>query len=584
MQRHHRGGLFLRVALCVSLASTFAVCAACVRGFDDDALTDREEVENRLMESVRYLASDRLQGRGVGTRGLDLAADYIAEQFAEIGLKTDLYDGTAFQTFYLRGGLRPAPTSTLALVGPDGTRIELKLGEDFTPLSLTGVGSFDLPLVFAGYGITAPDLGYDDFDGIDASGKALVLLRREPQQNDPQSGFNGTRMSQHAPFVRKVANAIAQGAAAAVFCTDAHAVDARARQRDAWQATVDELVDAHSEFRALPHPTSQQLQRHVQRIRGLAQRIERVGGRMPLDDDPLLGFSVAGALDERRIPVLHCRRRVVDRVLGAALTTDLATLERQIDQGPTPHSAALDGWRLTGQIALTRRGPALKNVLGALEGTGPQAEETIVVGAHYDHLGYGGAGSLSLTRAIHNGADDNASGTAVLVEVARQLAARREPLPRRIVFIAFTAEEMGLVGSKRYASNPLVPMNKTVAMVNLDMVGRLTNERLSVYGTGTAQRFGSIIDRLNKDYGFRITKLASGYGPSDHASFHARGVPVLHFFTGLHGDYHQPGDDYDKLNVAGMRRIAEMVTELVVELATAEQPLTGRTPNRAASP
>ncbi len=208
--------------------------------------------------------------------------------------------------------------------------------------------------------------------------------------------------------------------------------------------------------------------------------------------------------------------------------------------------------------------------MGVLEGEGPHADETIVLGAHYDHLGWGGIGSAAPgVHEIHNGADDNGSGSTVLVEVARELVARGKKLPRRLVFIAFTGEERGLVGSARYVRNPLFPLDKTVAMLNMDMVGRLQDEKLIVHGTGTAEEFDALVDRYGKQYGFQITKKPSGFGPSDHSSFYGAKVPVLFLFTGSHKDYHRPTDDFDKLNIAGMRRIGSMVAEVAVELAEA---------------
>jgi hypothetical protein len=196
------------------------------------------------------------------------------------------------------------------------------------------------------------------------------------------------------------------------------------------------------------------------------------------------------------------------------------------------------------------------------------ADETIVIGAHYDHLGHGGPGSLApWTRDIHNGADDNASGTAALLEVAHRLATRSEKPPRRMVFIAFTGEERGLLGSAHYVKEPLFPLEKTVAMINMDMVGRLVDDKLVVYGTGTAEGFDSLVDRLNEKYNFKITKNESGYGPSDHTSFYAKGIPVMHLFTGTHRDYHRPSDDYDKINVEGMREEVDLVEDIVQEIA-----------------
>jgi hypothetical protein len=197
------------------------------------------------------------------------------------------------------------------------------------------------------------------------------------------------------------------------------------------------------------------------------------------------------------------------------------------------------------------------------------ADETIVIGAHYDHLGFGGNGSAAPgVHEIHNGADDNGSGSTVLMEVARQLAAGKK-LPRRLVFIAFTGEERGLIGSARYVRNPLFPLDKTVAMLNLDMVGRLQDDKLIVHGTGTATEFDALVDQFAKHDAFQVTKKPSGFGPSDHSSFYGAKVPVLFFFTGTHKDYHRPSDDFEKLNIVGMRRVGQMVAEIATVLADA---------------
>jgi len=209
-----------------------------------------------------------------------------------------------------------------------------------------------------------------------------------------------------------------------------------------------------------------------------------------------------------------------------------------------------------------------KNVVGVLQGDGPHADETIVIGAHYDHLGRGGMGSLDPdSHEIHHGADDNASGTSALIEVARRLAARETKLPRRVVFIAFTGEERGLYGSAHYARDPLVPLDQTIAMVNMDMVGRMVDDKLIVYGTDTASEWNKLLDSLATDHPFKLTRRPEGYGPSDHTSFYAKRIPVLFFFTGTHRDYHRPTDTFDKINVDGMRRITDLVTDAVVAIA-----------------
>ncbi|HLJ11582.1 MAG TPA: M20/M25/M40 family metallo-hydrolase, partial [Planctomycetaceae bacterium] len=199
---------------------------------------------------------------------------------------------------------------------------------------------------------------------------------------------------------------------------------------------------------------------------------------------------------------------------------------------------------------------------------GPLADETIVVGAHYDHVGRGGPGSfVPDSNEIHNGADDNASGTVSLIELARRLAARQEKLPRRIVFIAFTGEEMGLFGSARYTKEPVFPLDKTIAMLNMDMVGRLRDDKLTVFGTGTSPIWEGLLKQLGKESHFELALKPEGMGPSDHESFFLKKIPVLHFFTGTHNDYHRPSDDWEKINIPGTERVVDLIEKLIVELA-----------------
>jgi len=536
-------------------------------------------VEQRLADWARYLASDELEGRGVETKGLDLAAKYIAAEFTEAGLKTDLFEGAPFQPFRVTTSAKLGKNNRLVLVGPpqeDGQpeRIELKVREDFCPLAMSGSGQVDLPLVFVGYGITGKEEAYDDYAGIDAAGKAVVILRHEPQQDDPESVFNGTRSSPHAPFRSKVSNAFEHDVAAAVFCTDGfeiHRNVARARKR--WQEALDRLAEAHAKFKEVKDPSLQEIESQRQEVEKLSEQVASLGEKLQAAYDPVLPMTAGGSRGQGRdFPVIHCRRSVVDRVVKAALGTDLAALERQIDEGLTPQSRPLTGWRITGQVEVERTEAEVKNVVAVLEGEGPLAEEVLVLGAHYDHLGWGGRGSRAgKQKEIHNGADDNASGVAVLIEVARRLAHRPQPLRRSVVFIAFTAEESGLLGSSHYVHHPPFAKDKTIAMLNVDMVGRLRDDKLIVSGTGTAKRFSELVDRLNERHGFQLTKKPGGYGPSDHTSFYSQQIPVMHFFTGTHEQYHRPTDDFDTLNVPGMRRIAALVTDVAVALADAEK-------------
>ncbi len=516
----------------IGLACAVARGGGPARAEESAAGASHDAVLERLRQAVTWLAAPEREGRGPGTPGIDAAADWIAAQFAEIGLAAP-GAGEAFQPFAmtLDAKLGPASANTLELVGPptaDGgaTVVPLVLGRDFTPLAAGGSGRFELPLVFAGYGITAPAEHYDDYaplaDGGVAKGAALVLLRQEPQKNDPHGAFEGNQTSQHAALARKVANASEHEAGAVVFCDDS------------------------------------------------------------AETDSLMPFTRAGeGSDRRTMPVLHLRRAVLDDVVTRSLGRDLATIQKGIDDTLTPASAALSGWRIRGRVAIERVETQGRNVMAVIPGRGAPAaddhaaidpRETVVLGAHYDHLGFGGVNSAAPgVHAVHHGADDNASGTALLVEVARRLVARG-PLPRTVLLVAFSGEERGLLGSAHYVANPAVPIADTVAMVNLDMVGRLDAEKLIVHGTGTSSGFDELVDRLAAAAGLTTAKEPGGFGPSDHSSFYAKKVPVLHLFTGSHADYHRPTDTADKINYEGMVRLAGLVTDVVAELASGPRP------------
>src|SRR4051812_19657312 len=215
-----------------------------------------------------------------------------------------------------------------------------------------------------------------------------------------------------------------------------------------------------------------------------------------------------------------------------------------------------------------------KNVIGILPGRDPVLRnQTVILGAHYDHLGLGGFGSLDpdSTGVVHNGADDNASGVAALVQVAARLAV--SPPARTVVFIAFSGEELGLLGSAHYVKEPIYPLATTLAMVNLDMVGRLRNGRLIVYGARSAKEFPALLDSLNWYAGLDLKAQGDGYGPSDQPSFYAAKRPVLHLFTDLHEDYHRTTDDWDKINVDGLKRVADFALGMVTALANRRAPL-----------
>lgn len=510
-------------------AACCLVAAAVVRA---EGVTPAAEpaVRAAFERDVTWLAAPEREGRGPGTKGIEAAAAWVADRFADLGLLAPAGPETKVQPFEmtLEAKLGPAEANRVELVGPPdeaGNRriVPLELGKDFTPLAIGGSAEFDLPLAFAGYGITAPAEHYDDYAPLapgGAKGVAVIVLRQEPQKDDPHGAFEGNQTSQHAALARKAANASEHEAGGLVFCNDTDA-----------------------------------------------------------EGDTLLPFARAGeGSDRRTMPVLHVRRSVLDDAVKQALGRPLTEIQKAIDEKLEPASAVLPGWRLRGRTAIERVQTEGRNILGLLPGAGRPAEgetpaidarETVVLGAHYDHLGYGGANSAAPgERAIHHGADDNASGTALLVEVARRLAAGPR-LPRSVLFAAFSGEERGLLGSAHYTANPAVPLADTVAMVNLDMVGRLSGNKVIVHGTGTGSGLEPLVDRLVAAHGLEAAKEPGGFGPSDHASFYAKKIPVLHVFTGSHGDYHRPSDTAEKINYEGLVRLADLVTDVIRELATA---------------
>jgi hypothetical protein len=281
------------------------------------------------------------------------------------------------------------------------------------------------------------------------------------------------------------------------------------------------------------------------------------------------------------------KRVAASKLLQAALSKTLQELEAENDKTLKPNSAELKGWTGDGEIGVERRAITPKNIVGYVEGSGPLADETVVVGAHYDHVGYGSgplsAGGQAAQGKIHFGADDNGSGTTAVLELARRFGAMKDRRGRRIVFILFSGEERGLIGSKYYCDHPLFPLNKTVAMINLDMVGRLRpgpgdwlgltqKPQIQIWGSGTGDTFPRVIDSAEDRYALKVKRMPGGTGPSDHDSFYRKKVPVLFFFTDYHADYHRPSDTPDKINLTGMLTVVNLTEDLLAEFSTAIAP------------
>jgi S1-C subfamily serine protease len=502
--------------------------------------------EARLVKDLTYLTSDECEGRGITTKGINLAADYIARQFQQAGLRPGGPDGTYFQPFALTTGGRVGNNPQLVLTGPQGQTITLDPQRHFA-VSLQGSsGQVTGPLVFAGYGITSTEPKYDDYAGLDVSGKVVVLLTGTPRRGhryaDVFAAAADGRGSPHASLTTKLENAAKHRAAAVLVVNDQSAL--------------------------------------------------RFGDRLPRPVASLRSGEPA------RFPVVHVRRDVIDRVLLSTAGKDLLEIEKGIDAALQPSSLALTGWACRVQTEVSHTKLTVKNVIGVLDGRGPLARETVVIGAHYDHVGMGSSNRFGAFRtgvagpgapggvgfplaemavtAIHRGADDNASGSTALMELARRFGAAQnatasngngaERSERRLVFIAFTAEESGLIGSAHYCRQPVFPLADTVAMLNMDMVGRLQDNKLMIGGLGSAKPFAALIDRLNEKHRFDLLREMSGQGPSDHASFYAQKVPVFKFFTGFHEQYHRPGDRPETIDVAGLGRIVGLVGDVAAEV------------------
>ena len=567
MKRLQRNGFAGRPSLVTVL---LFVLALAVPVFGDPPT----ESETRLLNDIKYLASDELEGRGIGTKGLDLAADFIKQEFAKAGVDVSLVAGSPFQTFQMVTGSELGTPNTLEFAGPEGKTIGLKYDADFRTCSFGGSGSFDGGVVFCGYGIQ--DKKYTDFEGIDVKGKVVIVMRRVPQQGNPKAPFGGARggMSLHAALPVKVSTVSGKGAAAILLVNDPYTSRTEPEKADKRIEQAAKAVEsAKKELDAVDPQDSAKSAEAKKKLSQATARLEaQRKAKENLKTDPLMNFGYGGMGKEQTVPILHITQKACNELLTAALNKSLDEIEAEIDKDLKPQSGVLTNWAAKGATTVKRLQADVKNVIGVLPGEGPLAEETIVIGAHYDHLGMGGRGSLSGGKKdVHNGADDNASGTVCLIELARRLAARKEKLPRRVAFIAFTAEERGLVGSARYAKEPVFPLEKTIAMFNMDMVGRLKDDKLMVMGIGTAPRWKGLIEKLGKEHGFKLTLKPEGIGPSDHSSFYRKKIPVLHFFTGIHADYHKPSDDWDKINVNGMSRVVDLVEEAVVATAGAPE-------------
>lgn len=377
---------------------------------------------------------------------------------------------------------------------------------DYRPYVFSSTDSLSAHVVFAGYGIESQNPAYSDYASVDVRGKIVLLFRYGPDGDNPRSPF-----ASHTPVRRKTALAAEKGAKAVLMTTG------------------------------------------------------------PLDgDDDLPSLRYDMTTDNYGIPVIAVTRQVAQSILGID-EKQLRQLNQSLRKRVKPKEILSSS-----EVLLKSHIRYLKaktaNVIAVFEGRDKERkDEYLVIGAHHDHLGWGGISSaFKGGPAIHNGADDNASGVASLLELAQKISTYRPVLRRSVLFIAFGAEETGLLGSKYFLEHPTVPKEQMIAMINLDMVGRMTDSQLIVYGTGTAGMFPELVREKNQSYNLKLTLRPEGDGPSDVAEFYRQRIPVLYFFTNVHDDYHKPTDDADKINYDGQSRITQLVFDIAHALASSD--------------
>jgi hypothetical protein len=463
----------------------------------------------RVQADVAFLASDDFQGRRAGTVEGDRAAAWVADQFRKIGLAPAGVNGTWMQPFDFIDGVDLGSKNRLETAA--GAKKAWTAGNDFRPLAFSAAGLAEGDVVFAGYGIVAKDLGYDDYAGLDVKDKLVLVLRYSPDGDDEKSAFS--------PF-------------------------------------------AALRFKAA-----------VAREKGAKAMLVAAGPLTKDVADDLIALRTDAAFSDAGIVAVSVRRPVAEALLAGSGRT-LETAQKAIDDAKKPASFAVSGARASLNVDVTPRRARASNVLGLLKGADPgKSAEIVIVGAHYDHLGLGGSTSLASASGpqIHHGADDNASGVAAILEMARDLAARRATLPRSVLFISFAAEELGTLGSLHFTKNPTVPWEAVVAMFNLDMVGRLREDKLDVQGVGTSPAWKALVEASNVDARLKLALLDGGFGPSDHSPFYAAKKPVLFAFTGAHADYHKPSDTADKIDAEGIVRVVKFMEPVVAAVAAAPE-------------
>lgn len=460
----------------------------------------------RYRANVRTLSSDAMRGRGTGSPELEKAARFLASEFKRTGIPPA--DGRSyFQRFGVTTGAKLGGKNTLAYTS-GGSTVRLKLSQEFQPFNFSANGTAQGEVVFAGYGITAPEYHYDDYAGLDVKDKIVLVVRHEPQEFDEKSVFAGRTYTRHAQTDNKAINAKMHGAKAVVLVND------------------------------VPNHT---------------------------DPDTLETFRQSVAPGGTSIPFLQVTTSVAEGWFKAGGIT-MKDWIAAVDQDLKPKPVDLKGLSVALAVDVQRQTRQVPNVWAYLKG---ETDEYLIIGAHFDHLGMGEQSSMAPSLAgkeIHHGADDNASGTAGVLELAHYFKSQPR-LKRGVLFLAFSGEELGLLGSAHYAGNPVLPLDKAVAMVNMDMIGRIKDGRVFVGGTGTGTTLKALIEGEKPNSKLQLDLSdQGGYGSSDHMSFNIKQVPVLFFFSGLHADYHKPSDTWEKIEAASAADLLTLVAGIGTKL------------------
>ena len=503
---------------------------------DEPFLQAVEGIQAADLESDLYfLASDEMQGRGTNTPFNQIVSRYLAHRFELKGLEPAGNDGSYFQFFSVAHARLSSPNRfEIRVQGSPATTTAL-LKENFFPCLLSGNGKVTAPVVFAGYGISAPQHRYDDYQGIDVRGKVVLVMNHEPGERDPESVFDGLVNSDYARQLHKILNAQAHGAAGVIIIQD--------------QAN---------------HPGPERFAKDAERT--WPENASRVR------------YTLQIWVDQVAIPAVYASRKIATTLMQRAEKT-LDEIQESIDRDRRPHGFPLAGVRATLETSILREETRLRNVLALLPGSDPVLRnEVVILGAHFDHIGVRDG-------EIYNGADDDASGTAGLFEIAEAFSLNSTRPKRSVLFAGWNAEEQGLLGSYYYVAHPSFPLEKTAAMFQMDMIGRneeipdSTNPRFRGLRVQSAQENTNAVNVLGYSHSGSLRRLVTKSNEkiglelkfrydnheanllrrSDHWPFLNVGVPVLFFHTGLHPDYHGPGDTPEKINYVKMERIVRLV-------------------------